>query len=364
MMDWTSMTRRSGASLALAGALALAACGDPTSSSTATTDAESSTGAGSSGGATDASATAGENTGGSMTDASGSGAMTTTSATSSPSTTADPTTDPTGGVEDCPIFETDIIPIFETSCGANDNLCHARIAYAADSNANCRGWLSLENEPLGAVFYDGPKVGEATGCPDIPLLDRLLTLDAWQCDAFDPLIRYVVPCDADASYITHKIDGGPYCKNAMGEVTMPMPPGVVLDPAIIDTIKAWIDAGAPTLASPECNAACEDGTTTGDPTETGGMVGSPPTASIFHPGDGEDRQVDVPIPFIGEGVDPEDGPLGGASLVWESDLDGVLGDGGMFDKALTTLGAHTITLTATDSDDNIGTDSIQINVVP
>ncbi len=355
----TTSSWRFGIALLLTNALTLAACGDSTGSTTATTEAETSTSAGSSS-ATDATSTAGENTGGSMTGMSTSGTST-TSPTTTASTSTSTTTDPTGSVEDCPVFETDIIPIFENSCGANDNLCHSRIAYAAAADANCRGWLALENEPLGSIFYDGPMEGQPTGCPDMPLLDRLLTLDAWQCEAFDPLIRYVVPCDADASYITHKIDGGPYCKNGMGEETMPMPPGVVLDPATIDTIKAWIDAGAPTLVNPECNATCEDDTTTGEPTDP---VGEPPTASIFHPGDGEERQIDVPIPFIGEAVDAEDGQLGGASLVWESDLEGVIGDGGMFDKALTTLGTHTITLIATDSDDNIGTDTIQIIVVP
>jgi hypothetical protein len=110
--------------------------------------------------------------------------------------------------------------------------------------------------------------------------------------------------------------------------------GVELDAERVRDLRRahLLDGRAPTLAMPECNAACNI-----DPTDdpTDGMIGEPPTASIFHPGDAEERKVDVPIPFIGEAVDPEDGPLGGTSLVWESDLEGLLGDGGMFDKALT-----------------------------
>lgn len=99
-------------------------------------------------------------------------------------------------------------------------------------------------------------------------------------------------------------------------------------------------------------------------TEDTGPVGAPPMAQINHPGDGEDRVVDVPIPFIGVANDAEDGPLAGASMVWTSDVQGQLGEGEAFDAALTTLGMHVITLAATDSDGNVGEDSITINVVP
>jgi hypothetical protein len=55
--------------------------------------------------------------------------------------------------------------------------------------------------------------------------------------------------------------------------------------------------------------------------EETGPVGSPPTAQINHPGDGEQRQVGVPIPFIGVANDPEDGVLTGASLVWTDSIE-------------------------------------------
>lgn len=103
-----------------------------------------------------------------------------------------------------------------------------------------------------------------------------------------------------------------------------------------------------------------------DPTATSeetGPVGAPPTADINHPGDGEERVAGVPIPFIGSATDPEDGALAGASLVWVDDVDGEIGQGETFDAALMTLGAHVITLTATDADGNIGEDSVALTIV-
>ena len=90
-----------------------------------------------------------------------------------------------------------------------------------------------------------------------------------------------------------------------------------------------------------------------------------PTATINHPGDGQMRPVGVPITFAGQATDPQDGMLMGASLVWTDDLEGPLGTGQTFNKALNMVGMHTITLTATDVDGNTGTDSIsQILVAP
>ena len=93
-----------------------------------------------------------------------------------------------------------------------------------------------------------------------------------------------------------------------------------------------------------------------------GMIGEAPVASINHPGT-EDRQVGMMIPFIGSAMDAEDGELTGGALVWTSDVDGQIGTGKEFSAALSE-GTHTVTLTATDSDGNEGTDAITFDVVP
>lgn len=90
--------------------------------------------------------------------------------------------------------------------------------------------------------------------------------------------------------------------------------------------------------------------------------GSAPTVQINHPGDGDQRPAGVPIPFLGEASDPEDGPLAGASLVWTDSIEGELGQGDTIESTLRTLGDHTITLTATDADGNVSEDSIVLVV--
>lgn len=304
-----------------------------TNASTATTTETTTTGT-----AADSATTTGSTSGGTTT--------TTSTTGSSDSNTTD------GGGP--PILEPDIVPIFEKTCGALDIACHARVAYAADAKSECRGWLALEDEPLGSIYYNGPMKDQPTGCPDLPLFERLTTLDAWQCEAFDPRVRYVIPCDPAASYLVRKIDGGPYCKDGMGMITQAMPPGVQMDPGEIALIKAWIAAGAPTLADP-------DGVDCDDPPPDPDQL---PVAEIWHPGDGEVRKVNVDIPWIGAGSDMQDGTLTGASLVWSSDLEGTIGQGEMFSAPLTMVGTHTITLTATDSDDNVGVDMIMLTIEP
>jgi hypothetical protein len=103
------------------------------------------------------------------------------------------------------------------------------------------------------------------------------------------------------------------------------------------------------------------GTTAGS--DETGPVGAPPTAQINHPSDAEERVVGVPIPFIGEASDPEDGVLAGASLVWIDSVEGEIGQGEQFDAALQTLGDHVVTLTATDADGNVGEASIMLVIV-
>lgn len=259
----------------------------------------------------------------------------------------------TGGSSAAPVFEADIVPIFTTTCGATDNNCHSRVAYAADGNNGCRGWLSLEDAAIGSQIYGGTMDGTPTGCPDMPLYERLTELLAWE-ECGGVAKKYIVPCDVDASYLFDKIDDGPYCGEPMSKS---MPPGVLIDPVKKETIRAWILAGAPRADGTKTDCGGDGGAG-----GSGGGNGASPMADIFHPGDMETRDAGLPIPFIGSATDAEDGDLTGASLVWASDIGGQIGTGTMFDAPL-SAGTHVITLTATDSDGNTGTDSLTLFIV-
>jgi hypothetical protein len=88
-----------------------------------------------------------------------------------------------------------------------------------------------------------------------------------------------------------------------------------------------------------------------------------PVAAIFHPGDGEVRVAGSSIPFVGQGRDFEDGMLTGGSLVWRSSIDGMIGTGTSFNRAL-SAGTNVITLTVTDSMGNTGTSTITLTITP
>jgi len=63
----------------------------------------------------------------------------------------------------------------------------------------------------------------------------------------------------------------------------------------------------------------------------------------------------------GSAYDPEDGILEESALAWTSSLDGGLGTGSIVLASLSP-GQHIITLTATDSDGNVTTDSLIVFV--
>jgi len=90
-----------------------------------------------------------------------------------------------------------------------------------------------------------------------------------------------------------------------------------------------------------------------------------PVVTIVLPVDGTEYFDTENILFEGSATDAEDGNLTGGLLDWSSDVDGALGQGEELTIAAAdaTLGAHVITLTATDTGGAIGEASVNITIV-
>ena len=80
------------------------------------------------------------------------------------------------------------------------------------------------------------------------------------------------------------------------------------------------------------------------------LSGQPPIASITLPPNGATYNYTNSVTFSGTGTDPETGALIGASLVWRSSINGQIGTGNTISLSTLSVGNHTITLTATDSE--------------
>lgn len=139
---------------------------------------------------------------------------------------------------------THIVPLFERSCGTTNAGCHVKEAYFATSDKACRGWLTLENAPLGAKGYGGAVDGKPTNCPDRTLYDRLVQLDAWQ-EPGGQVMKYVTPGNAAKSYLYNKMSGGPVGEASPGVASEQMPPKAPVDATDLAMVKKWIETGAP-----------------------------------------------------------------------------------------------------------------------
>ncbi len=80
------------------------------------------------------------------------------------------------------------------------------------------------------------------------------------------------------------------------------------------------------------------------------LAGCDPVVRITSPPDDAVFDVGEEIKFSCTARDVEDGTLSGDSIVWESSIDGRIGIGAAFTSSTLSPGAHTITVTATDSD--------------
>lgn len=86
------------------------------------------------------------------------------------------------------------------------------------------------------------------------------------------------------------------------------------------------------------------------------------TVEISSPTTGSSHVEGDDISFAGTATDPDGQALTGGDLVWTSDVDGQIGTGEAFTSDELAEGSHTITLTATDSDDHEGTADVTITV--
>jgi PKD repeat protein len=88
-----------------------------------------------------------------------------------------------------------------------------------------------------------------------------------------------------------------------------------------------------------------------------------PVATISAPSTGTEAFAGDPVTFQGSATDAESGSLTGSALLWQSDLDGVLGSGERLTRSDLSTGTHRITLSATDPAGGSGTASISISIV-
>lgn len=107
-------------------------------------------------------------------------------------------------------------------------------------------------------------------------------------------------------------------------------------------ISCSSDSGSPPPALPSVNEA--------------------PTVTIVAPLPGATAVINEQILFIGTATDAEDGTVSANALMWESDINGVLGTGDRITVSTLALGDHNVTLTATDSSGESGSDSIFLRI--
>jgi parallel beta-helix repeat protein len=88
-----------------------------------------------------------------------------------------------------------------------------------------------------------------------------------------------------------------------------------------------------------------------------------PSVAVIAPEDGSTVAPGAEVVLQGYAYDMEDGEIDGASLSWESSLDGVLGAGEYLQLSSLSEGTHQITLTAQDSSASTGSDTISLSVV-
>ncbi len=88
---------------------------------------------------------------------------------------------------------------------------------------------------------------------------------------------------------------------------------------------------------------------------------TPPVVTITSPVDGISEGMSTSIDFVATADDAEEGDLS-ASLSWDSDLDGNIGNGASFSSTILSVGTHIITATALDGGGLEGNDVIIVEI--
>ncbi|MBT4504578.1 MAG: PKD domain-containing protein, partial [Gemmatimonadetes bacterium] len=95
----------------------------------------------------------------------------------------------------------------------------------------------------------------------------------------------------------------------------------------------------------------------------GGRQNQPPSVTISIPDSGGSYTFGNRVIFRGSASDPEDEELNRSALVWNSNLDGRLGEGPFLTTTRLSVGRHEIRLTATDSEGESVSEKITITIL-
>ncbi|MFQ5628082.1 MAG: YCF48-related protein [bacterium] len=90
------------------------------------------------------------------------------------------------------------------------------------------------------------------------------------------------------------------------------------------------------------------------------QANNPPIVTITNPPNNSSFTQGETINFTGTATDTEEGPLPGSSMFWTSSRDGQIGTGTSISVSNLSIGTHTITLSAKDSQGAEGNDQITI----
>ncbi|MFN8594591.1 MAG: VCBS repeat-containing protein [Anaerolineae bacterium] len=245
-------------------------------------------------------------------------------------------------------------------------LLGAADAVLADYNFSPRGGLETD-DPVAAITEYVPWI---TGTQKIVIASPTQALITRTVSAHTPTIAFIAPSggvtltgttvnaswtasDADNDPLTFNIDysrdGGLTWSPLSGKLTtttatlnLDLLPGTTQG-----KFRVWVSDGVNTAFA--------------ETTGTFNVANKAPEITSVSPISGSTYVVSQTIIFEASTFDPEDGPLADSQLQWSSDLDGALGTGTQLALDTLSIGTHTITLTATDS--NLVTSTTTVTVI-